>query len=165
MTYRKILAAIDRTPQGEVVFQQALELAKQTHTSLAIFYCLSADEDSSSSYSNLYGQELTNFSRSIQENREREIGEIEQWLSEYCQKAIDQGVSADQSYKEGDAGRAICEFALDGDIDLVVVGRRGRQGLKEMVLGSVSNYVVHHAPCSVLVVQGIEPSGNSASAS
>ncbi|NEO65320.1 MAG: universal stress protein, partial [Moorea sp. SIO4G2] len=38
---------------------------------------------------------------------------------------------------------------------LIVLGRRGLGGLKEMVLGSVSNYVVHHAPCSVLVVQGV----------
>ncbi|RMG10302.1 MAG: universal stress protein, partial [Cyanobacteria bacterium J055] len=37
---------------------------------------------------------------------------------------------------------------------LIIVGRRGRQGIEEAVLGSVSNYVVHHAPCSVLAIQG-----------
>ncbi len=38
--------------------------------------------------------------------------------------------------------------------DLIVVGRRGRSGLSELILGSASNYVLHHAPCSVLTLQG-----------
>jgi len=37
---------------------------------------------------------------------------------------------------------------------LVVVGRRGHSGLSELFLGSVSNYVLHRAPCSVLTIQG-----------
>ena len=36
---------------------------------------------------------------------------------------------------------------------MIVVGSRGLKGLKEMFLGSVSNYVTHHAPCSVLIVR------------
>ncbi|HIK43734.1 MAG TPA: universal stress protein, partial [Leptolyngbyaceae cyanobacterium M65_K2018_010] len=36
--------------------------------------------------------------------------------------------------------------------DLIVVGRRERGRIKAALLGSVSNYVVHHAPCSVLIV-------------
>jgi hypothetical protein len=34
------------------------------------------------------------------------------------------------------------------------MGRRGRTGISELLLGSVSNYVTHHATCSVLIVQG-----------
>ncbi len=37
--------------------------------------------------------------------------------------------------------------------DVIVMGRRGHSGLSELILGSVSNYVLHHAPCSVLIVQ------------
>jgi hypothetical protein len=33
------------------------------------------------------------------------------------------------------------------------MGKRGHQGLKQMFLGSVSNYVIHHSPCSILLVQ------------
>ncbi|MFM7578374.1 MAG: universal stress protein, partial [Microcystaceae cyanobacterium] len=36
--------------------------------------------------------------------------------------------------------------------DVIVVGHRGRWGLSEILLGSVSNYVFHHAHCPVLVV-------------
>ncbi|MGC1393382.1 MAG: universal stress protein [Coleofasciculaceae cyanobacterium] len=48
---------------------------------------------------------------------------------------------------------------------MVVVGRRGRTGLAEAFLGSVSNYVVHHAPCSVLVIQEVAASTDHAHAS
>ena len=37
--------------------------------------------------------------------------------------------------------------------DVIVMGHRGISGLQEFFLGSVSNYVLHHAPCSVLIVQ------------
>jgi nucleotide-binding universal stress UspA family protein len=37
---------------------------------------------------------------------------------------------------------------------LLVVGARGRGGLREMMLGSVSMAVLHHAPCPVTVVRG-----------
>jgi nucleotide-binding universal stress UspA family protein len=37
------------------------------------------------------------------------------------------------------------------------LGRRGLTGVAEMFLGSVSNYIVHHVGCSVLVVQESSP--------
>lgn len=40
----------------------------------------------------------------------------------------------------------------DGDIDLIVLGLSDRTGLARMLLGSVAEHVVRHAPCAVLVV-------------
>lgn len=45
---------------------------------------------------------------------------------------------------------AVLEAAADAD--LVVVGSRGRGGLKGMLLGSVSQKVVHHSPCPIVVI-------------
>ncbi|MGH7353641.1 MAG: universal stress protein, partial [Candidatus Rokuibacteriota bacterium] len=45
--------------------------------------------------------------------------------------------------------RAVVEWPAD----LIVVGARGLGALARLVLGSVSEHVVHHAPCAVLVVR------------
>ncbi|MGQ9872468.1 universal stress protein [Leptodesmis sp.] len=44
-----------------------------------------------------------------------------------------------------------------GGADLILIGNRGHTGLKELFLGSASNYVLHHAPCSVLTVKLAAP--------
>jgi nucleotide-binding universal stress UspA family protein len=55
---------------------------------------------------------------------------------------------------EGEPGPAIVEAAESEGADLVVVGTRGRNRVERAVLGSVSDHVVRHARCPVLIVRG-----------
>jgi nucleotide-binding universal stress UspA family protein len=64
------------------------------------------------------------------------------------------GVAVEFSQNVGDPAITICAVAKSWEADLILVGSRGRRGLSELVLGSVSNHIMHHAPCSVLVVHG-----------
>jgi nucleotide-binding universal stress UspA family protein len=52
---------------------------------------------------------------------------------------------------QGDPGAAICQLATELSARAIVVGSRGRGGLKRAFLGSVSDHVVRNAPCSVIV--------------
>lgn len=52
---------------------------------------------------------------------------------------------------EGDAGAMICRVAAEVGASAVVLGSRGRGGLRRAFLGSVSDYVVRNAPCTVIV--------------
>ena len=52
---------------------------------------------------------------------------------------------------EGQPGQAICALAETEDATAIVIGSRGRSGFKRAVLGSVSDHVVRHAPCPVVV--------------
>ncbi|HVD21113.1 MAG TPA: universal stress protein [Nitrososphaera sp.] len=54
---------------------------------------------------------------------------------------------------EGDAGSSIVGYAEKGGFDTIIIGRRGLGRFKEMVLGSISNKVLHHAKCSVMIVK------------
>lgn len=51
----------------------------------------------------------------------------------------------------GDPGRAVCDHAESKGSAAIVMGSRGRGGFKRAVLGSVSDHVVRHAPCPVVV--------------
>ncbi len=51
----------------------------------------------------------------------------------------------------GGAGVAICDLAAEVGAAAVVMGSRGRSGVKRAILGSVSDHVVRHAPCTVVI--------------
>ena len=55
--------------------------------------------------------------------------------------------------KEGNTPSQIIETAANGGFDLIVVGHMGESGIKEFLLGSTSERVVHQARCAVLVVK------------
>jgi nucleotide-binding universal stress UspA family protein len=63
------------------------------------------------------------------------------------------GARTDFLIWNGDVGRSIVAAAEAERADLVVVGSRGLDLAGRFLLGSVSDYVVHHATCPVLVVR------------
>lgn len=52
---------------------------------------------------------------------------------------------------DGEPGPALCHLAVEVGASALIVGSLGRGGLKRALLGSVSDYVVRNAPCSVIV--------------
>ena len=51
----------------------------------------------------------------------------------------------------GKAGLALCEFATTLPARALIMGSRGQGGIKRVVLGSVSDYVIRNAPCPVII--------------
>ncbi len=84
-----------------------------------------------------------------------EIGEL---ATQALEKAIAEARQADENVEirahvlERSPAQALIEAAEGAD--LLVVGSRGHGGFTGMLLGSVSQHCVHHAPCPVLVVRG-----------
>lgn len=60
---------------------------------------------------------------------------------------------AEHRVATGHAGRVLCDLAAELEADMIIVGSRGQGWLRRALLGSVSGYVVHNAPCPVLVVR------------
>ncbi len=55
--------------------------------------------------------------------------------------------------EDSSAARGICDLADRLDVDLLVIATHGRTGLKHLLIGSVAERVVRHAPCPVLTLR------------
>lgn len=161
MSFQKVLVALDRSLQTSAVFEQALsEVKARGNGSLMLVHALRMDAESpTSAFMGIgtvadvytYGTLKRVQQEKIQQERDKSLA----WLQTYQQQTIAEGIPTELTCLIGTPGNGICELAQSWGADLIVLGRRGHQGITEVVMGSVSNYVLHHAPCSVLVVQGI----------
>ncbi|SRR5579883_204977 len=159
----KILVAIDASPISRLVFNEALTLARSSHAQLGLLYVFALDELESLPYPRL--ETLESYPGLLDDPLQCYIGHLESehlnamdnpefnLVQTYTREAIAQGIPATCYLCVGAPGVAICDFATAWNADLIVVGHRGRSGLAELLLGSVSNHVVHHASCSVHVVR------------
>ena len=68
----------------------------------------------------------------------------------YCTQ---NGILFSEKILHGDEGPKIVKFAHDKNFDIIVIGSRGMGSLKEMFLGSTSNYVLHKTKIPVLIVK------------
>lgn len=155
--FKRILVALDRSEMGEQIFKQGLALAKSTGATLLLLHVLSSEEEGSPyvtvfSNFNYYpgiGDQTFEFYQKQWNTFKNEGIEM---LQSFCAKANEQGIETEFTQNFGSPGRIICDLASNWNADLIIMGRRGHSGLKELFLGSVSNYVLHHAPCSVHIV-------------
>lgn len=80
--------------------------------------------------------------------------EAEEAAEEVAEGAVERlGDDAEPRVEYGDAADRICQVAGDEAVDLVILGTHDRGRFARLWFGSVSDRVVHDAPCSVLVVR------------
>lgn len=151
----KILVAVDRSDRNKSVFDAAVSLAKTTDATLMLLHIIVEDEPGYPvlpTYAYYPMVDDHNY-----ELYQAKLAEYKQWGLDFLQnltrKATELGIETEYTQLTGNPGRTICELADNWSADLIIVGSRGLKGLKEMFLGSVSNYVTHHAPCSVLILR------------
>lgn len=156
--FNRVLVAIDKSSWSQHVFDEAVFLASSTNSNLMLLHILSPLDEQ---YLDPLFLQPTILYPELQGNNSKYMSDWNKlkqnrvnWLRWLCEQATELGVKTEFSQNVGEPCRIICDMARNWQADLIVIGRRGRRGISELVLGSVSNYVVHHAPCSVLTVQG-----------
>lgn len=85
----------------------------------------------------------TQFETSLKLDAEKRLRQVAEGL---------QGVRAEARVEIAEPFHEICRVAQEGRSDLIVMGTHGRTGMAHVLLGSVAERVVRHAPCPVLVV-------------
>lgn len=157
--FQKVLIATDISQISDRVFEEGLSQAEQNKSRLMLIHVLSSEEDDSPLP---ILPEIGDIYPAVGNDRTLEVWR-EQWeafvqkgldiLQQRAQIAKNKDIETEYQQIAGSSGKTICKLAKEWQADLIVIGRRGRSGLGEIILGSVSNYVLHHAPCSVLIVQ------------
>ena len=84
-------------------------------------------------------------------------------LTDGEQKVKAEEVQVEKILEEGHTVQEIVKTAKEGKFDLIVIGGRGISKIRELLLGSVTDGVIHHAPCPVLVIKLVPRSENCAS--
>jgi nucleotide-binding universal stress UspA family protein len=136
-----ILLATDGSAASEPASEQAIDLATQVEARLLVVSVLaSARQPSETAAEESHASD----SRDTLAARAQAI----------VQRARAAGATATYLVWEGDAGEAIVAAAHSENADLIVVGSHGRSGVSRFFIGSVSDYVVRHAHCPVMVVRG-----------
>lgn len=153
----KILVAIPRSESDTDIFTNALMLAKLTGAHLGLLHITDPDETTEARPS--YLENLEPYLGGGESDISCYMGHFEflesDLFGKLVAKATAEGVDTECIHCFGDPAIAIRDFILAWNADLIVLGRRSHSGLAEFFFGSVSNYILHHAPCSVYVVHNL----------
>lgn len=147
-----ILVAIDESESSHKALQQALRLITHQNTT---FILLGIEAPvfvpSASPIPGIFGEDapmVWQEEAELVQLEEKRTATALQW-EDLCQQA---GVLFTSRSELGDPKHTICDAAQQESCDLIVVGSHSHGVFDRMLMGSVSDYVVHHAHCAVLVV-------------
>lgn len=146
-TFQKVLVPIDFSDCSMKGLVYARTLAKKFSARLELFHSVHLDYYvSSDEYARYDFPALMRQAEKDAIQKMRDLVRGTDW----------NGVKVESLIDVGPPGSAIYDRAQDRHADLIVISTHGRTGLKHMFLGSVAEYVVRHARCSVLVVPAYE---------
>ena len=82
-----------------------------------------------------------------------EAGDLFDDIETHIRERADDEITLERQIAVGRPARTVVNHVEQGDIDHVVMGSHGRRGVSRLLLGSVAETVVRHAPVPVTVVQ------------
>jgi nucleotide-binding universal stress UspA family protein len=136
--WNRILLATDGSGFSQKATERAMALARHHHAELGVVSALDLNPE---------------FYAEAPALAERLAQEANECVLEVRQKAEALGLKPSCSVRQGDAYKAILESAREQQADVIVLGSHGRKGLKRWFMGSVTEQVINHARCPVLVAK------------
>ena len=148
----KILLATDGSKEAELASRTAAELAQSTGSELHVLYVWEAANPYVEAVG-LAGDEPVNPRLDAELRRQFDL-QARTMLDAQEEKVRAVGGTVAQAHlRMGKADHEIVTLAEEIGAGLIVMGGRGRGGIRRALMGSVSDSVVRHAHCPVLVVR------------
>jgi nucleotide-binding universal stress UspA family protein len=131
--------AVDGSESAKKAFEKSIYLAQKCNSNLDLVHVIQCE---------LGGDSATTF-----EIIEDLKNKAKKMLEEYEIQATKNCISIQIMVTQGDPAQVIIELAKAKSYDLIIMGTRGRTAFQELLIGSVSQKVMHHASCPVMVVR------------
>jgi len=154
----KILLATDGSKEASLAARTAVDLADKTASELHVVFVLrTQDAPDAPDY------EAMDFD--FEKPHKEEIKQMGQRLLDEQVRGVEEagGTVAGAHFRMGRADEGVIAVGEDIGAGLIVLGSRGLGGVKRALMGSVSDSVVRHAHCPVLVVRKEEESDHEES--
>ena len=144
--FSRILVAVDGSKSAMDAADYAIDMAKKFNARLTT---LTVSHISLSSYG------LASLPDAIKQSKEKHALESKQWFDKVSQNAKqnDVQIKTELIDSQMSVDGTIVEYAENHGIDLIILGTKGRSGIKKLLLGSVATAVVKYATCPVMVVK------------
>jgi nucleotide-binding universal stress UspA family protein len=153
--FSKILVPVDGSKYSQAAVEYALKMAKLTKAKIIALHIMHLP---TYAYAYSGGQGVSPVA--IPTPLPAEVSDSEKMaakkiVDDVANMAENAGVDVETKIVEHHPSvpDAIIQFASEAGVDLIVMGTKGKTGIKRFLLGSVTESVVHHAHCPVLVVR------------
>ncbi|BCR05613.1 universal stress protein [Desulfuromonas versatilis] len=145
--YKRILVPIDFSDASMDALNMALALAPQASVELLHVYSFWGEGRLSMA---AYGKDV------LEQYRQ----EAQKMAKSSMKKFVEENDIAlppfSQHLRQGHAASEIIKFAKELDVELIVMGTTGRSGLRQVLVGSVTEHVLRAGPCDILTVRSPE---------
>jgi nucleotide-binding universal stress UspA family protein len=137
--WKNILVAIDGSRFSEAAAEKAIDFARAYGGDLIVVSVVDVPAE-------FYGE--------APEAWDNLVIRAKGFVDKIKQQAEASGVRTQGFVREAETWQAIIDLSEKQKADIIVMGSHGRTGLKRLLMGSVTEKVIGHAPCPVLVVKG-----------
>jgi nucleotide-binding universal stress UspA family protein len=143
----KILLAIDDSKFSQAALRMLLTQNNPRKTAVRVLHIVEPIE------APYYPELSTPYPINLADINKGRVKEGRKLVEGALKKLRTAGFQAQGTVKSGHVRTLAVDIAGKWRADLIVVGSHGRKGLKKLLLGSVSDHVARHAPCSVQIVR------------
>jgi nucleotide-binding universal stress UspA family protein len=147
--FEKILVPLDGSEHSVRALKVAVQTAKKFHGKVTLIHVYSKVWPIVMPHATVVPEATVIVPKLIEAAREAGAG----ILADGEKKVKAEGLQVETLLREGHTVEEILKAAGEGEFDLIVMGARGLSRIKEILLGSVSDGVMRHACCPVLVVK------------
>ncbi|MDU4960559.1 MAG: universal stress protein [Sporomusaceae bacterium] len=143
--YAKILVPVDGSQNSFAALTHAVQLAKLFQAEIGILHVaiIMQQLPIATQFNDVY----------LPESVLTHVQDFSETVLKEARKQIPTDIPVQTFCEIGSPAIIIPEFAEQNGYDLIVIGSRGLGVIKGLFMGSVSNYVVNHAKCPVLVIK------------